>query len=250
MPVTFTKKPKASKATELPPLVLGHAPCEETQLVTWLDPSNKTTRTPIGWITDGSPSMTGFTEMQLKSAVSMVGELVQLPATSRSAMMNIVQIGSPPVATGFSEIAKFQVPELHIASTTPLHTALDRMTHDLGTLFSDFRARGIERTESVVIITTDGYANGTTEEELNESIRKFLELGKKWAVTNLVVGVGSQLNIPLLKALANTVPPLRIDELNAACLMPFIQKMAERFSQSRRGQKLELELPEGMQPIE
>ena len=250
MPVTFTKKPKASKTTEFPPLVLGHAPREETQLVTWLDPSNKTTRTPIGWITDGSPSMTGFTDVQLQSAVSMVGELVQLPATSRSGMRTVVQIGTPPVATGFSEIAKFRVPDLHVACTTPLHAALDQMTHDLGALFSDFRARGIERTESVVIITTDGYANGATEEQINESIRKFLELGKKWAVTNLVVGVGSQLNVPLLKALANSVPPLRIDELNAACLMPFIQKIAERMSQSRRGQKLELELPEGMEPIE
>ncbi len=246
MPVTFTKKPKASKTTEFPPLVLGHAPREETQLVTWLDPSNKTTRTPIGWITDGSPSMTGFTDVQLQSAVSMVGELVQLPATSRSVMMNVVQIGTPPVATGFSEIAKFRVPDLHVACTTPLH----QMTHDLGALFSDFRARGIERTESVVIITTDGYANGATEEQINESIRKFLELGKKWAVTNLVVGVGSQLNVPLLKALANSVPPLRIDELNAACLMPFIQKMVEQFSTSRPNQKREFVLPVGMEPIE
>ena len=99
MPVTFTKKPKASKTTELPPLVPGHSPCEENQLVAWLDPSNKTTRTPIGWITDASPSMTGFTDMQLKSAVSMVGELRQLPSTSRSAMLNIVQIGTPPATT-------------------------------------------------------------------------------------------------------------------------------------------------------
>ena len=235
MPVTFTKKPKASKTTELPPLVRGFSPREETQLVTGLDPSNRTTRTPIGWVTDGSPSMTGFTDAQLQSAVSMVGELVQLPATARSVMMNVVQIGTPPVATGFSEIARFRVPDLHVAQTTPLHAALDRMTHDLGGLFSDFRARGIERTESVVIITTDGYANGATETEINESIRKFLDLGKKWAVTNLVVGVGSQLNEPLLKALANSVPPLRIDELNAACLMPFIQTIAERVSQSRRG---------------
>ena len=250
MPVIFTKKPKASKAEVLPPLVRGASPCEETQLVTWLDPSNKTTRTPIGWVTDGSPSMTGYTDVQLKSAVSMVGELVQLPATSRSVMMNVVQIGTPPVATGFSEIAKFRVPELHVADTTPLHAALDRMTHDLGALFSDFRARGIERTESVVIITTDGYANGATHEEIYDSIRKFLEVGKKWSVTNLVVGMGSQLNEPLLKALANSMPPMRIDELNAACLMPFIQKIAQRVSQSRRGQALELELPEGLEPIE
>ncbi len=249
MPVTFTKKPKASKTTELPPLVLGNSPCEETQLVTWLDPYNKTSRTPLGWITDASPSMTGFTDAQLKSALAMVGELVELPATSRSVMMNIVQIGTPPVATGFSEIAKFRVPELHVAETTPLHTALDRMTHDLGALFSDFRARGIERTESVVIITTDGHANGTTQEEIYESIRKFLELGKKWSVTNLVVGVGSQLNEPLLKALANKAPPMRIDKLNAACLVPFIQKIAEQASRSRPNRKLEVKLPEGMEPI-
>ena len=75
MPVTFTKKPKASNTTELPPLMRGLSPREENQLVTCLDPSNKTTRTSLGWITDGSPSMTGFTDMQLKSAVAMVGEL-------------------------------------------------------------------------------------------------------------------------------------------------------------------------------
>ena len=250
MPVTFTKKPKALKTTELPPLVLSHSPREANQLVTRIDPSNKATRTALGLVTDASPSMTGFTDMQLQSAVSMVAELRQLSSTSRSVMMNIVQIGTPPVATGFSEIAKFCVPEMHIATSTPLHAALDQMTHDLGALFSDFRVRGIERTESVVIIMTDGFANGTSEEQLNESIRKFLELGKKWSVTNLVVGVGSRLNEPLLKKLANSVPPLRIDELKAACLMPFIQKLAERFSTSRPGQKHVFELPEGMEPIE
>ena len=180
----------------------------------------------------------------------MVAELRQLSSTSRSVMMNIVQIGTPPVATGFSEIAKFCVPEMHIAMSTPLHAALDQMTHDLGALFSDFRARGIERTESVVIIMTDGFANGTSEEQLNESIRKFLELGKKWSVTNLVVGVGSQLNEPLLKALANKVPPMRIDELNADCLMPFIQKIAEQASRSRPDRKFEVKLPSGLEPIE
>lgn len=250
MAVSLIKKPKASKTTESSEIVKGLATREETLLVAGLDLSNRSTRTPIGWITDGSPSMTGFTDVQLKSATSMVAELGKLPSTSRSVMMNVVQIGTPPMTTGFAEIVKFQVPSLHVAKSTPLHSALDRMTTDLGGLFSDFRAKGIERTDSVVIITTDGFANDTSDEELNHCVQKFLDLGKKWAITNLVVGVGSHLNEPLLKRLANSIPPLRIEELNAACLMPFIQKLAERVSQSRRGQKLELELPDGMEPIE
>ena len=117
MPVTLTKKSKAPKTVESPPIVRGFSPGEENPLVACLDPSNRTTRTPLGWITDGSPSMSGFTDAQLQSAVSMVGELRKLPTTSRAVMMNIVQIGSPPVATGFSEIARFRVPELHVAQS-------------------------------------------------------------------------------------------------------------------------------------
>lgn len=250
MPVPDTKKPKASKQTDPPPMERGPSPREETELASWLDPSNRSTRTAIGWLTDGSPSMTGFTDVQLKSAVGMVAELARLPATSRSVMMDIVQIGTPPLATGFKEIAKFLVPGVHVAQSTPLHTALDRMTNDLGSLFSNLRELGIERTESVVIITTDGFANEATQLEIDESIRRFLEMGKKWSVTNLVVGVGERLNEPLLKALANSLPPMQIEELNAACLMPFIQKFVERASQSRRGQKPECKLPQGIKPIE
>jgi uncharacterized protein YegL len=134
--------------------------------------------------------------------------------------------------------------------STPLHAALERITHDLGGLCSDLRAQGIERTESVVIITTDGFANGGGAHGIDQYIEKFLEMGKKWSVTNIVVGVGASLNEPLLKKLANSIPPLQIEELNAALLMPFIQKIAVKVSQSRRGQAIELDLPEGINTIE
>ena len=249
MSITVKKKPKASKSA-LPSQLeqaLGEA---VPNLASGLDLSNRTTRTPIGWITDGSPSMTGFTQLQLDSAKSMVGELRSIASTSRSVMMNIVQLGTPPVATGFREIAQFQVPPLHVASSTPLHTALDRMTNDLGGLCSDLRAHGIERTDSVAIITTDGFANDFGPGALDKSIDAFLAVGKKWSVTNLVVGVGSKLDAELLKKLANAIPPLQIEELNASVLMPFIQKIARQVSESRRGQKIELELPDGIETIE
>lgn len=249
MPVTLLRKPKASK-TAATPLVGAAFKEEASSLVSGLDPTNRTTRTPIGWVTDGSPSMTGFTQLQLDSAVSMVDELRKIPTTARSVMMNVVQLGTPSVATGFHEIAKFQVPTLHFARSTPLHTALDLMTNDLGGLCSDLRANGIERTDSVVIITTDGFANDATPEVLMKSIDAFLGIGKKWSVTNLVVGVGSKLNEELLKKLANAIPSLQIEELNAAVLMPFIQKIARQVSESRRGQKIELELPNGIEVIE
>jgi uncharacterized protein YegL len=249
MPINLIRKPKASKIATPSLVSQGHG--EETSpLAIGLDLSNRTTRTSLGWVTDGSPSMTGFTQLQLDSAVSMVDELRKLPSTARSVMMNIVQLGTPSVSTGFQEIAKFQVPPLHVAKSTPLHTALDLMTNDLGSLFSDLRANGIERTESVVIITTDGFANDNTPEGLAKSIDAFLSIGKKWSVTNLVVGVGNQLNEGLLKKLTNAIPPLHIEELNAAVLMPFIQKIARQVSESRRGQKIELELPDGIEPIE
>lgn len=248
MPVTLTKKPKAPKAG---PTATVRTPEEfAVALASGLDPSNRSTRTPIGWITDGSPSMTGFTQLQLDSAVAMVKELRTLPATARSVLMNVVQIGTPPAATGFREIAAFEVPALQVANSTPLHSALDRMAHDLGGLCSDLRAAGIERTESVVVITTDGFANDATPDVLARSVEAFLGVGKKWSVTNLVVGVGSRLNTDLLKKLANAIPPLHIEELNAAALMPFIQKVARQVSESRRGQTIELELPDGFEPIE
>jgi uncharacterized protein YegL len=249
MPVTILKKPKASKVAK--PSVVEQALGEAVStLASNLELSNRTTRTPIGWITDGSPSMTGFTQLQLDSAVSMVDELRKLASTARSVMMNVVQLGTPSIATGFHEIAKFQVPPLHVAKSTPLHAALDLMTNDLGGLCSDLRASGIERTDSVVIITTDGFANDASPEVLARSIDAFLGIGKKWSVTNLVVGVGSKLNEDLLKRLSNEIPPLQIEELNAAVLMPFIQKIARQVSESRRGQKIELELPDGIETIE
>lgn len=249
MALSLLKKPKATKPAGPPlpsPLVAEPPP----SLTPGLDLANHSTRTAIGWITDGSPSMTGFTDVQLESAKSMVGELCRLPSTAQSVMLGVVQIGTPPVGTGFQEIARFQVPPLHASKSTPFHLALDRMAGDLGALFSEFRTGGIERTDSVVVITTDGFANGATAEELGQSVQRFLDLGKKWSVTNLVVGVGAKLNEELLKKLANVIPPLHIEELNAACLMPFIQKIAQRVSQSRRGQKIELELPDGIETIE
>jgi uncharacterized protein YegL len=249
MPVTLSKKSKVTKVSP-PPFLDRVLPNEPLALAGGLDPSNRTARTPVGWVTDGSPSLTGFTQLQLDSAVSMVEELRKMPTTARSVLMNVVQIGTPPAATGFHEIARFQVPPLHVARSTPLHTALDRMTSDLGGLCSDLRAVGIERTDSVVVVTTDGFANDVTPDVLAKSIDAFLAVGKKWSVTNLVVGVGSKLNGNLLKRLANTIPPLHIEELNAAALMPFIQKIARQVSESRRGQTIELELPDGIEAME
>lgn len=250
MPVTLLKKTKASKTISSRSMVGPPLTEEAASLVPGLDLANRTTRTPVGWITDGSPSMTGFTQLQLDSAVAMVDELRRIPTTARSVMLNIVQLGTPSVATGFQEIAKFQVPELHTPPSTPLHSALDLMTMNLGGLCSDLRANGIERTESVVIITTDGYADGMGAGVLTKSIDDFLSIGKKWSVTNLVVGVGKTLNVDLLRKLANAIPPLHIEELNAGVLMPFIQKIARQVSESRRGQKIELELPDGIDAIE
>jgi hypothetical protein len=56
MPVTLIKKPKAPKGAA-PPLVGTAFREEAVPLVSGLDLSNRTTRTPLGWITDGSPSM-------------------------------------------------------------------------------------------------------------------------------------------------------------------------------------------------
>lgn len=249
MPLNFVVKPKASKpVSRMPVKPLSEEEVESA--LSGLDLSNRSIRTPIGWVSDASPSMTGFTEAQFQAARLMADELRKLPVVSRTVMMEIVQIGTPPLATGFAEIRDFRVPEMQPSRSTPLHSALVRVTADLGALFSEFRAHGIERTDSVVIITTDGYANDATEEQIQQSIKNFLDLGKKWSVTNLVVGVGRDLNKPLLMQLANSIPPIRIEELNAACLMPFIQKITEQVSQSRRGQRIELELPDGLTPIE
>ena len=244
MPLSIKKK---NAVVELPPMV------EEAMsevATAGLDLSNRSNRSPVGWIPDGSPSMTGFTQLQLDRAQSMVQELRKIPSTARSVMMNIVQLGEPPATTGFHEIAQFQVPSLHQVNFTPLHTALAKMTQELGGLFSDLRTAGLERTESVVLITTDGYANGATPDELAKSIEAFLLLGKKWSVTNLVFGVGDSLNVELLKKLSNTIPPLQIAELNAELLIPFIQKIVRQVSESRRGQTIETQLPDGIEVIE
>ena len=193
--------------------------------------------------------MTGFTQLQLDSAKFMVEELRKTDSTARSVLMDIVQLGTPSVATGFREVYNFQVPPLHVAKTTPLHTALDLMTSDLGGLCSDLRAHVIERTDSVVVITTDGFANDTTSDVLMKSIDAFLGIGKKWLVTNIVIGVGSKLNEELLKKLANKIPPLQIEQLSTV-LIPFIQKIARQVSESRPGQEIELELPDGIETIE
>ena len=68
--------------------------------------------------------------------------------------------------------------------------------------------------------------------------------------TNLVVGVGNKLDEAILKKLPNAIPPLHIEELNAAVLMPFIQKIARQVSESRRGQKIELELPDEINTLD
>jgi uncharacterized protein YegL len=189
MPIKLTKKKDAGSSiiTKTLDEVFGR---ETTTTTAGLDTSNRTARTPVGWIMDGSPSMTGFTQLQLDSASSMVADLRKVNSTSRSVLMNIIQLGTPPLGTGFQEIARFQAPHLHPTMSTPIHTALEMMTRDLGSLCSDLRGSGIERTDSVVVITTDGEANGATPEVLDKCVRDFLAIGKKWSVTNIVVGVG------------------------------------------------------------
>jgi len=98
MPLKVVSKAKAAKAAS--PILHSTIGVEQVQTnSSGLLVSNRSIRTLISWIADPSPSMTGFTDAQLGAAKAMVAELRQLPTTARTVMMNIVQIGTPPLSS-------------------------------------------------------------------------------------------------------------------------------------------------------
>jgi uncharacterized protein YegL len=217
-----------------------------------IDLQNRNTRTPLTLLFDNSPSCSSFHATQVSTMDSCTGQLRSMPTITRSLLINVIQFGSPVAdMTGYREIAEFEMPPIRPFPSTPIHQALDAATESFEALCGKLQEAGIERTESVCVISTDGCPDVGSRELLTESIARFHAACRRWSQTPIVVGIGQSVDKDVLKAMATTYPPIALEQMNAEVLVPFIEKLAVSASRSRRGRdRISIELPTGMKPLE
>lgn len=214
------------------------------------DPKNRSPRSLVGWSADMSPSVAEEHANERDHIESALETLRKHPVAGRSVMFDLVQILDTPISTGFADIARFTLPAFQAGNSTPIHTTIELARSDFEQAVARLRSQGLDRTESVWVFTSDGFANGCSVEELDAAVTRFRQTAKKLSVTPIIVGVGQHLNLPFLKSLVMSVPVLQLKEFRADILLPFIQKVAVSASMSRRGDAIEVELPSGLEPIE
>jgi uncharacterized protein YegL len=221
-------------------------PCE-----VHLNSSNRSARTLFAWLLDPSPSVQSVMEQQLESQGKLARQLLDRPETARSVMINTIQMGDPTsVMTGFHELATYEAPAIHPCNSTPLHRLIQDAGDAFGSAIPVLREHGLDRTVSIALCTSDGGANGCSGAELLATIKQFHQQCDRWSIVPIAVAVGDQLNIPVLKAMTTTVPPIQLSELNIDLLLPFIMKIVTRASQSSRTKEFSIELPVGMTAIQ
>ncbi len=215
-----------------------------------LNEANNTPRTPISVVLDTSGSVSNWLKGTLSTADKMIEDFRLMPATRESIVFDLTQIGSPPISTGFKELKDVIIPDVQAIGLSPIALGIKRATLNLASLIGRLREKAIERTEGVVIITTDGFENVSSKEEFDAILDEFHSACARWSVTPIVVGVGDDLDVPTLKKMAKALPPFHLRDLTADVLIPFIKKIAIQASRSRRGQKLELDLPDELVPLQ
>jgi hypothetical protein len=133
-----------------------------------LDLGNRSPRSPVAWLIDGSPSVAEQHADQRTQTETALAELRRHPVAGRSVVFNLVQIVDVPVSTGFVDIARFALPPFLTGGSTPIHAALERAVDDAEALAAKLRTNGFERTEGVVVLTTDGCATRSAGSEDGE----------------------------------------------------------------------------------
>lgn len=204
--------------------------------------SNPSNRVPIALCLDVSPSMSGDPIKELNEGVDLFFNSLQEDRVARMS----AEVAITTFATEAEVISDFQSldritdpPKVQIGGrSTNLGAAVSLTLDILDDRKDSYKQAGIDYFQPWIVLMTDGQP--TTDEHLRAAPRA-VELESKGKLVVFPIGIGSEADMQVLSQFSQKRNPLKLQGLNFPEFFEWLSKSVSRVSQSRPGEKVDLD---------
>ena len=204
---------------------------------------NPTNRVPIALCLDASGSMNGQPMQELNEGVRLFFEALQAdPIARASAEVAIISFSDQAqTAIDFQGLDRVAAPPemTSTGGSTNLGGGVNLALDRLDTRKQEYQKAGVDYFQPWLVLMTDGQP--TTQEHVQAGPRTCnLEAQGKLVV--FPIGIGAGADMSTLAMFSKKRPPLRLQGLNFRQFFEWLSKSVVRVSQSRPGEKVNLDL--------
>lgn len=207
--------------------------------------NNPTARVPVCLCLDTSLSMEGTPIDELNKGVGLFYEAIKEDETALySAEISIVTFGGDEarcIADFTSLELQPYAPILDASGYTPMGEAVNMALDLLETRKNEYKERGVDYYQPWLILMTDGYPNGDSQ-ELSRSINRTVELVNQRKLTVFPIGIGSEADMDTLAKFSPKRRPLRLQGLKFREFFSWLSKSVSKTSQSTPGEVVKLDI--------
>lgn len=202
---------------------------------------NPTNRVPISLCLDVSGSMTGPPINELNGGVGLFFEALRAdPIASASAEVAIVTFSdSPQLVVDFQGLDKIgQAPSLSASGSTDLGGGVTMALDALEARKREYQAAGVDYFQPWLVLMTDGAPTTTAHQQAAPRVCQLEGQGK---LVVFPIGIGDGADMSVLAQFSKKKSPLRLQGLNFRQFFEWLSKSVVRVSQSRPGEKVQLD---------
>lgn len=204
---------------------------------------NPTNRVPIGLCLDVSGSMAGSPMDELNEGVRSFFEALKAdPIAKASAEVAIISFSDRAEAVldfqGLEGVHQPPVME-SAGGSTSLGEGVDLALDRLETRKQEYQKAGVDYFQPWLVLMTDGQP--TSHAHIQAGPRA-CEMESRGKLAVFPIGIGSNADMNTLAMFSKKRPPLRLQRLNFRQFFEWLSKSVVRVSQSRPGEKVELDV--------
>lgn len=205
---------------------------------------NPTTRVPVCLCLDTSGSMYGAPIDELNRGVSMFYTAIRDDDVAKyAADICIATFGSggAKLDQDFAGVENSQAPYFSAGGMTPMGEAVNIALDALERRKDEFKSSGVDYFQPWLVLMTDGAPNGNAQ-ELERAIKRTVEAVKNKKLTVFPIGIGSAVDMNILKRFSPGRTPLKLKGLNFRQFFEWLSQSVSRTSQSSPGETIKLDL--------
>lgn len=202
---------------------------------------NPTSRVPIALCLDVSSSMEGEPIAELNSGVRLFFDALRAdPIATASAEVAIITFSDEPrMELDFQGLDRIgQPPTLEASGMTDLGGGVMLALDALENRKREYQATGVDYFQPWLVLMTDGAPTTQTHQQAAPRVCELESLGK---LVVFPIGIGTGADMAVLAQFSKRKRPLRLQGLNFTQFFEWLSKSVVRVSQSRPGEKVQLD---------
>lgn len=204
---------------------------------------NPTNRVPIALCLDASGSMSGAPMEELNEGVRLFFEALQAdPIAKASAEVAVVSFADrPETVLDFQSLERVAHPPVLTSTggSTSLGEGVNLALDLLETRKQEYQRAGVDYFQPWLVLMTDGQPTSSAHLQAGPRV---CELESRGKLVVFPIGIGPGADMNTLTMFSKKRPPLRLQGLNFRQFFEWLSKSVVRVSQSRPGEKVNLDL--------